>query len=52
MAGINDIKKGSAIMVFLGDNAIAFSTSDSLQKNTNVVEIACKDFGDTPGVLS
>ena len=47
-----DIVKGSALMVFLGDSAIGFATSHALSLTTNTTEVSTKDHGDYPSVVA
>ena len=47
-----DIEKGSALMVFLGDSAIGFATSHALSLTANTTEVSTKDHGDYPSVVA
>ena len=47
-----DIVKGSALMVFLGDSAIGFATSHALSLTANTTEVSTKDHGDYPAVVA
>ena len=47
----DDIIKGGHLMVFVGDNPIAFATSHSLNKTLNTQELSTKDHGDYAAVL-
>ena len=47
-----DIVKGSALMVFLGDSAIGFATSHALSLTANTTEVSTKDHGDYPSVVA
>lgn len=46
-----DIIKGGHLMVFVGNNPIAFATSHSFNKTLNTQEISTKDHGDFSAVL-
>ena len=47
-----DIVKGSALMVFLGDSAIGFATSHALSLTANTTEVSTKDHDDYPAVVA
>lgn len=55
MAGYRDnadIINGSMLMVFIGDNPIAFATSHSISFTTNTTEVSTKDHGLFPSTLA
>lgn len=47
----SDIIKGGKIMVFVGNNPIAFATNHTLSLTRNTQEISTKDHGDASAVL-
>jgi hypothetical protein len=47
----SDIIKGGKLMVFVGDEPIAFSTNHTLSLTRNTQEVSSKDHGDANAVL-
>lgn len=47
----SDILKGSTVMVFIGNEAVAFATSESLSITPNTTEISTKSHGLYPSLV-